>query len=474
VVVLGLVIFLLIPRGGGAGAGSSSRVEVAASDDIPPGVISPVDFKVDSPSLGAGGKTPDQLADQMIDQMNELAVQLNSIRDAASLNAVKSRLPSDVARINATMRQLRDLERAGRSVSSGKKRELDPRQAQIQANLGQAAAKLVEIPGAVDLVPEIRKIGQVGSTEAEAQAFMRMTPEEHLKSLVGKHGAQKTVVLVIEGLPKERIGLLADKVLSAAPGLESRPAPGGDRVAFCFAPVADLNAFAAKLDLGETKVNSRKRIILVKADTAKLPTPPAAEVTDPNDPNFYKQNLADLKSTNMGRRWNAVKRLKTAEPKELRAEIAAALRERLDDENGFVGQDAVDAYPLWATGDYVPELIAILENKNRLLLHQRIVERLGKLKDPRAIKPLAARMRTDYLAKEALKQFGPAAEPELILLLDDPDFTVRGYACEILEVVGTAKSLEKVKALVGDTNGFVQLKAKTAAESITRRTGEAK
>lgn len=474
--VLVLLVLLLIPKGGGTTGSGAPSAAVGATDEIPSGVLSPVDVKVDSPGPAAGGKTQDQLVDEMIAQMTELSSLLSSVRDQSSLQAVKSRLPKLVARINETIKQGMELERAGQPISANKKRAVEQKRAEIQATVAQAGPIIAKVPGAVELLPEIQKIGRVSSTptQADIQALIRMSPEEHLKRLVGKHGPQKTVALVVEGIPPDRLGPLGDKVFSACPGIEQWPSASGDRRVIYIAPVTDLNAFAAKLDLGETKVNSRKRIVVVKADPAKLPAPLQAEVTDPNDPNFYTQNLSDLNASNLARRWNAVKRLKAAEPKQLRGEIAAALKERMVDENMFVGQDAVDAYALWATGDIVPDLIDVLSKEDKILLHARVVEQLTKLKDARAVKPMAARIRFDFKAAESLKQFGPAAEPDLIPLLDDPDPLIRGKACSILGAVGTAKSLEKVKSLASDANSVVQISAKRAAESISRRAGETK
>ncbi|NUQ65602.1 MAG: hypothetical protein HUU20_24295, partial [Pirellulales bacterium] len=86
-------------------------------------------------------------------------------------------------------------------------------------------------------------------------------------------------------LPKDRRAFLYQQIKAADTKIEPWSSWNQDRWITYAGPVADVNAFAAKLDLGVSRVNGEKRVVLVTMDPAKVPTTPAAEVTDPNDPN---------------------------------------------------------------------------------------------------------------------------------------------------------------------------------------------
>ncbi len=100
------------------------------------------------------------------------------------------------------------------------------------------------------------------------------------------------------------------------------------------------------------------------------------------------------------------------------------------------------ALELWGTAENGQAVANTIDNGNVFQAANRI-KLLGKLKDPRTIPTLAARMGKfgfeGGAAKDALKQFGKAAELEVAKQLQSPDQGQRHAACEVLGLIGTAK-----------------------------------
>ena len=97
---------------------------------------------------------------------------------------------------------------------------------------------------------------------------------------------------------------------------------------------------------------------------------------------------------------------------------------------------------------------------------------LGRLKDERAIEPLAAGLE-DFFdqgpAKEALKAFGPGAEKAVAQRLNHKDQQVRTRACEVLQEIGTRASIPALEKAVASNDFFVSPKAKEAIQAIQAR-----
>jgi HEAT repeat protein len=101
-----------------------------------------------------------------------------------------------------------------------------------------------------------------------------------------------------------------------------------------------------------------------------------------------------------------------------------------------------------------------------------IIRLLGEFKDDRAIKPLADALRVNTLrlaAVDALKNFGPKAEDEVILVLDDRRFYAKQSACEVLKAIGTRKSLAPLEAVSKDRNRTTARIAQDALEAVRAR-----
>lgn len=120
----------------------------------------------------------------------------------------------------------------------------------------------------------------------------------------------------------------------------------GKNMTVTFAPWPDPQALDARIPFGTVdKIVADRRLVTCKIESAKIPEPFKPAVTDPDDPAFYEQNLADLKHYDAGRQRVAVASLRRTEPKELQAEIIQALQARL----ATTTDKVLDILPIAAT-----------------------------------------------------------------------------------------------------------------------------
>jgi HEAT repeat protein len=100
---------------------------------------------------------------------------------------------------------------------------------------------------------------------------------------------------------------------------------------------------------------------------------------------------------------------------------------------------------------------------------------LGRLKDERAIEPVAERLEEFFDrhdAAEALQAIGPAAEKAVIKRLHHRDMRVREAAIEIIQVIGTSESIPALEKVVAENDFFLTDTAKEAIQTIKARTGK--
>jgi hypothetical protein len=183
--------------------------------------------------------------------------------------------------------------------------------------------------------------------------------------------------------------------------------------------------------------------------------------------------LQALKSPDPGTRGKAAERLQKTEPSGPRkAEVAAALAERLRDSDGHVHDAAARALVTWATPETVPALLDALDNDSETVRHAAM-EALGRLRDARAVQPLALRLALPSDRKhagQALQNLGPAAEPEVVKYLHDPDEAVQIEACKVLKRVGTKASVPALQVLAQEKKKrALQVAAQDALNAINGR-----
>ena len=178
-----------------------------------------------------------------------------------------------------------------------------------------------------------------------------------------KYGSASVAAVWVHKLPPALVPYAHEKLLAASGAISRNSINEHESVQILLVPVSDLGALAGQIDFGTVvSVDEGRRIITVQADPAKLPEPPKPEVDDPNSPDFYRRNLADLGTYDRYRRWRAVKRIRQAEPKELRQEIAAALVALLKDVYPPMRQFAAEALAVWGSGQHAPALTEALDD----------------------------------------------------------------------------------------------------------------
>lgn len=156
------------------------------------------------------------------------------------------------------------------------------------------------------------------------------------------------------------------------------------------------------------------------------------------------QSLEDLKGVDVSRRRSLVDWFSQA-PVEatLRPPVAQALDPLLLDNDPRLSESALKAVIVWGTKDNVPSLLTLLaesgpKGRTTRVRHQ-VIDLLAKLKDERAIPPLAQRLTvvTDRAqASTALQAFGPQATKEVARYLEHPDRNTRDEAARLVKVLG--------------------------------------
>jgi HEAT repeat protein len=204
------------------------------------------------------------------------------------------------------------------------------------------------------------------------------------------------------------------------------------------------------------------------------PPPPPPPESKPIEGDQLALLIEDLNGENKDRRNAAVKALANAKPTDARrAEVAKALAPLLTeiDLNIFVRRDVAKALGIWGTKESVDALLPILEDTDAFMRAETI-KALGKLKDERAIEPMAKRLTDGFdrmVLKDTLKVFGSKAEKAVAGYLKHTDWVVRMEACNILKEIGTKASRAALLKASRDSNGLVKQRAKEALQVIGTR-----
>jgi predicted Zn finger-like uncharacterized protein len=234
----------------------------------------------------------------------------------------------------------------------------------------------------------------------------------------------------------------------------------GSRMTVRLGPVSDPQRCAARIDFGTVHSVSGRTITVV----ARKVEGPAANA------DLVTKALYELKSPAAHRRTEAVRRLKDTLPDAARrAEVARALEPLLNDPDQFARATVIEALGIWGTKESVPLLIKAMSPKET---RNDAMKALGRLKDERAIEPIAGRLEDPFdrgAAADALKAFGRAAEKAVLERLSHLDGGVRQEACRILEVIGTRESIPALKRVIEVGDAQAKGWAEQAIKAITAR-----
>ena len=245
------------------------------------------------------------------------------------------------------------------------------------------------------------------------------------------------------------------------------------------APVEDVAKLAGDLDLGQvTSVDQDNHSFTLHMDSDKLPSfmelaeremggmeaeygslpgmrSKNAPVISPDDPNFFKQNLADLKSSDFFRQEKALNRLvsvdvsKLTDP-EMRKEVAQAMREVAFNDSAMPNMRSVAVRGLvhWGGKFSGPLLVQLLVEDDHFL-NDEVYKQLAIVKEPTAIDPLVAKLMgfDSENAAKCLAAFGPAAEDSVLANTRADNFITSRTVVQLLAKIGTKKSLPALKSL---------------------------
>jgi hypothetical protein len=227
-------------------------------------------------------------------------------------------------------------------------------------------------------------------------------------------------------------------------------------------------------------LNLRWQLLEGEERDKALAPPPAATP----EKQFSAEEVAKLqeqmRSGNLPQRMTAARELSsgrlTNPPPELLSEMSALV----SDPDETVRRAALTVLANHGGKEQVPLLIKSL-NDSDASVRTAVAKGLGRIKDPRAIEPLANCLATgqgdqpyfrpnrESAAAEALVRFGPAAEPAVIALLKEKNVETRIQACNILKQIGSKKSLSTLRDLTSNPSKELSEAAAEACRAIQSR-----
>jgi HEAT repeat protein len=161
-------------------------------------------------------------------------------------------------------------------------------------------------------------------------------------------------------------------------------------------------------------------------------------------------------------------------------ELLALMASLINDPDDTVRHAALTILANHGGKEQVPLLIKALNDPDTAM-RTTIAKGLGRIKDPRAIEPLANLLATapsdqpyfrpnrESAVADALVQIGPAAEPAVLALLKEKNIETRCQACNMLKQIGTKKSLGPLKDVTLNPSKELSEAAAEACRSIQSR-----
>ena len=294
-----------------------------------------------------------------------------------------------------------------------------------------------------------------------------------VQDMITRHGTSRVVTVRVDNLPGDVGSFVADTLQDITGAGSVASSRSGRSMTVYLAPVAgNVRQVADRIKFGKvTQVDEANRTIDVEATAAAMPPPLPPAVTNPNDSNFFPSNLADLSSRDAGRRRQALERFKSVPPTQMRMrkEIAAAMTERLSDEDTYVRRSAAEALAKWGGADAVPALNKALADPD-WTVRRAVLASLGTLGDASSAEPAAALLATDrYAAAECLRRIGPVAEPAVLAQLETADGQLTSAALDVLEKIGTEQSLPALEQMAAGEDFHLSVAAKRTIKAIEQR-----
>ena len=243
----------------------------------------------------------------------------------------------------------------------------------------------------------------------------------------------------------------------------------------------ECKAVAATENLSRRSVLNLRWQLLEGAEREKALAPPS---TVTSEKKFSPEEVAkleeDLKSDAPGTRMLAASKLSTGQITNPTPELIAEMASLVNDPDDAVRRAALTVLGTHGTKEQVPLLIKGLHDSDTMA-RTAAAKGLGRIKDPRAIEPLANLLATgqgdqpyfhsarESAVTEALVRIGPAAEPAVLALLKEKNIETRIQACNVLKQVGSKKSLSPLKDLTLNPSKDLSEAATEACRAIQAR-----
>jgi HEAT repeat protein len=397
-----------------------------------------------------------------------------SIKDAQSARAAVPRLKGIKTRAMDLAKQLEEVKKI--RLTAEQDREMESRYRARMEAVAERMRKEIErvqrIPGIFEVLAEA-EIAAFGS--ALPFRFPSLVPpplappgmgpfsgpmsgspsssaapaEDEVQKFTRECGPDRVLTVTVEGVPGEQTSFVYAKVREAAGARGVLRTPSPSTITATVGPVGDVQVAAKRIDFGQvTQVDTAGRKIAVKADPSKFPEPIKPEATNPAHPDYVKANLAELNCPDPDRRGQAASRLRRADVKESRDEVARALVALMSDNDPSTRREAMGAWAACQTPATTAEATAVLL---KLLSDQDVLvragawEALGSVKDEQAVAAVAKMLldKDKTVRSEAgncLAKIGPAAEKTLLEYLRNSDKDVQREAARVLAQVATTQS----------------------------------
>jgi HEAT repeat protein len=431
----------------------------------------------------AGGVDGDEMAERAISISERIMDLLSTITDAESLREAMPELDAleservkcfsdfQVFHRNASPEQHRLMDKKyGRELNeiadelAAEKRRVRQIYGGSRAHVGLPADDSSDVsPWLAQPAPERTSSDTYVREQREeverALAESRRSRQERIQSMTREHGAEKLAIVEFDGLGthlfqwiREELGAITDAEIVL--GLQPN-----NNYSLTLAPVDDLQALASKLDYGEVvKIDTQRRVILLKVDQAKVPAPLLPEVRDASAPRFFRQNLADLTCFDTGRRCRACERFVKIEPNAMQSEVTQGLEDCLRHRQTLVRSAAAKALLKWATSENVPAMVKQLEQEEDNHVAGNLADALAPLKDERSAEAVAALMAKGLhfrvRAAKPLKAMGSVAETAVAKYTSHSDPEARRVAIEVLAEVATSQSVPKLVEILEPKDPF--------------------
>jgi HEAT repeats len=316
--------------------------------------------------------------------------------------------------------------------------------------------------------------------------------ERDYQALRQEYG-DRTAAILVTGLPaggdphvNDITEAISKRIKQLAPEIaQSRAVRINERFATVVAPVNDIQALAIGIDFGTVTVkNSRIEVQLDARWAANVPrkapeprpgTPAARPGRDEPDvplgADVVTRSLIELKTSDPWKRKRALERLQRTAPDGRVVQVVDAVAPILEDDDGFVAQEAAKTLGVWRSPEAMEALIGRMRD-NRHFVRSDAIKALGHYRELRAAEAIVTVMKEDRFAtEEALKAMGEVAEPALLPVLRNPNPGLRSHACQILAQIGGQKTLQEMQSLPADPDFGVRVAAQDAWKQIVARFG---